>query len=168
MVGFQLQSTLDLLARLGMASALGALLGAEREIRGHWAGLRTHMLVSLGSAIFVATGIELTTSAIGPTGDPRVIADVTRVIQGVASGIGFLGAGTILKLGDRMEIRGLTTASSIFLAAAVGTAAGCALYMLAAIGSGLALVVLATLRPVERLFERRAAENRASRANRGY
>lgn len=167
-MGFELQSTLDLLARLGMASALGALLGMEREMRGHWAGLRTHMLVSLGSAIFVATGIELATTAIGPSGDPRVLAEVTRVIQGVASGIGFLGAGTILKLGDRMEIRGLTTASSIFMAAAVGTAAGCALYTLAAIGSGLALVVLGTLRPVERLFERRAAESRAARANRGH
>jgi putative Mg2+ transporter-C (MgtC) family protein len=112
----------DDLLRIGAAALLGGLLGLEREWKGHWAGLRTHMMVSIGCAIFVIGGLGIA------KGDPQA---VTRVIQGVASGIGFLGAGTILKLDDKQEIKGLTTASSIWLAAALGTAAGLAEFALA-------------------------------------
>ena len=136
---------IDPVIRLVVAAALGGLIGVERQLGGHWAGLRTHMMVGLGAAIFAVAG-----SRVGPSGD------ATRVIQGIAAGIGFLGAGTILKLSDRMEVMGLTTASSIWLAAAVGTSAGLALYTVAIAATVLSLVVLAALLPLERKFlERR-------------
>ena len=103
------------LARILAAIVLGGLLGVERELHGHGAGFRTHIMVSLGAAMFVMAGISV--ANVSPT-------DLTRVIQGVATGIGFLGAGTIIKLTDRLEVKGLTTASSIWLASAVGIATG--------------------------------------------
>ena len=99
--------------RLVVAAVLGGLVGAEREWVGKAAGLRTHMLVSLGAALFV----------LGPTEAGLAEGDASRIIQGVAAGIGFIGAGTILKRADREEIQGLTTAASIWLTAAVGIAA---------------------------------------------
>jgi putative Mg2+ transporter-C (MgtC) family protein len=88
---------------------------------------------------------------------------VTRVIQGIASGIGFLGAGTILKLDKKQEIKGLTTASSIWLAAALGTTAGLAQYALATASAVISLFVLGVLGPMEKFFEKRQAENRKER-----
>jgi len=99
--------------RLVTAGLLGGLLGAERESVGKAAGLRTHMLVALGAALFV----------VGPNEAGLGEGDIGRIIQGVAAGIGFIGAGTILKLTDREEIKGLTTAASIWLTAAIGIAA---------------------------------------------
>jgi putative Mg2+ transporter-C (MgtC) family protein len=131
----------DDLGRLATATLLGGFIGLEREINGHWAGLRTHMMVSLGAAVFVIAGVEIANGHADP---------VARIVQGVAAGIGFLGAGTILKLSDQERIKGLTTASSIWLAAALGTTAGLALYALAAAGLCISLIVLAVLRPVER------------------
>jgi len=142
---------LDDLARLGVAALLGGALGLEREWTGHWAGLRTHMMVSIGAAIFVIAG------QVVAQGEPH---DVTRVIQGVATGIGFLGAGTILKLGNQMEIKGLTTASSIWLAAALGVAAGVAEYALAVAAAFVSLFVLGVLGPVEKIFARRRGHRR--------
>jgi len=144
----------DTVIRLVAASVLGALVGLERQFHGRWAGLRTHIMVSLGSAMFVAAAVELSgqlvvTETVSVGADP-----VSRVIQGIAAGVGFLGAGTILKIADQMEIKGLTTASSIWLAAAVGTASGLGLYLLAATGTIISLVVLAVLRPMEKRFER--------------
>ena len=145
-------STADMLVRLTAASVLGALLGVERQLHGRWAGLRTHMMVALGSAIFIAAGVDLTRAR--SEAAAASLGDATRVIQGIAAGIGFLGAGTILKLTDRLEIKGLTTASSIWLSAAVGAASGLALYPLAIAGTLISLVVLAVLRPLEKRFER--------------
>jgi putative Mg2+ transporter-C (MgtC) family protein len=136
----------DDLVRIGAAALLGGLLGLEREWKGHWAGLRTHMMVSIGCAIFVIAGLGIS------KGDPQA---VTRVIQGIASGIGFLGAGTILKLDDKQEIKGLTTASSIWLAAALGTAAGLAEFALATAAAFVSLFVLGVLGPAEKYLERR-------------
>lgn len=131
--------------RLFVAVLLGGLLGIERELHGRWAGLRTHMMVSLGSAVFTIAALATA---------PNDVNEVTRVIQGIAAGIGFLGAGTILKLSSQLEVKGLTTASSIWLAAALGTVAGLGEYALAA-ASGLgALVVLTTLRPLAKAFGR--------------
>ena len=96
--------------RLLAAAIFGGIIGLQRQRVHSTAGLRTHMLVCLGSAFFVLTVIEA----------GAAISDVSRVIQGIVSGIGFLGAGTILKLGDRAEVHGLTTAASIWLTAAVG------------------------------------------------
>jgi putative Mg2+ transporter-C (MgtC) family protein len=142
------------MARIGAAALLGGALGLEREWKGHWAGLRTHMMVSIGCAIFVIAGMSLA----GEHGDA-----VTRVIQGIAAGIGFLGAGTILKLDQKQEIKGLTTASSIWLAAALGTAAGLAEYALAVAAALISLFVLGVLGPIEKFFERRQAQNRRER-----
>jgi putative Mg2+ transporter-C (MgtC) family protein len=128
-------------------------VGLERHFHGRFAGLRTHMSVAMGSAVFAEIGMVL---APPPSGES------TRVIQGIAAGVGFLGAGTILKLGDQMEVKGLTTASSIWLAAALGTAAGMGLYGVAVAATILGLVILWTLRPVEKwLDQRRKALRRA-------
>jgi putative Mg2+ transporter-C (MgtC) family protein len=135
----------DDLLRLGAAALLGGVIGLEREWKGHWAGLRTHMMVAIGSAIFVVAGVGIC----GPKSEA-----VTRVIQGIASGIGFLGAGTILKLDQSREIKGLTTASSIWLAAALGAGAGLADYALAFASALISLFVLAGLGPIEKRFER--------------
>jgi putative Mg2+ transporter-C (MgtC) family protein len=141
----------DDLTRLGIAAAFGGVIGAERQIHGHWAGLRTHMMVALGSAVFVLTAARLAENEAGA---------VSRVVQGVAAGIGFLGAGTILKLGDQQEIKGLTTASSIWLAAAVGIAAGMAEYVLATAAMGVSLVVLVILRPLDQWLNERSDQRK--------
>lgn len=129
----------DYAFRLGVAIAAGGALGLEREITRHWAGLRTHMVVSLGAATFVLLGMAIA------DGDPNASA---RVLQGVATGVGFLGAGTILKLDDRQKIKGLTTASSIWLAAALGSVAGAGRYELMAVCAVMALMILTLLRPI--------------------
>ena len=136
----------DDLARLGAATVLGGAIGLERELHGHWAGFRTHIMVAVGAAIFVIGG----TAAHGQN-----IDGPSRVIQGVASGIGFLGAGTILKLSDKMQIKGLTTASSIWLAAALGIASGLAEYSLATAAAVISLFVLGVLGPIEKFLEQR-------------
>ena len=129
--------------RMSLAAILGGSLGLERQINGHWAGLRTHMAVSMGAAIYVIAALGVA---------PAPLPDATRVIQGIAAGIGFLGAGTILKLSDKVEVKGLTTASSIWLAAALGTSAGLAKYSLAISATIMSLFILALLRPLEKRF----------------
>jgi putative Mg2+ transporter-C (MgtC) family protein len=112
--------------RLLAAALVGAIIGLQRQRAHKPAGLRTHMLVSLGSAVFVLVPLEL-----------RVpIGEIGRVIQGVATGIGFIGVGTILKRSDEGDVQGLTTAAGIWLTAALGVAIG--------IG-GLGIAALATL-----------------------
>jgi putative Mg2+ transporter-C (MgtC) family protein len=139
-----LTAALDALGRLGSAAVLGGAIGLEREIRRHWAGLRTHMLVALGAALFVAAGRAST---------PELGTGASRVIQGIAAGVGFIGAGAIMKLTDRREIKGLTTASSLWMAAAVGTTCGMALYTEAVVATLTALLVLVLLRPLERTID---------------
>jgi putative Mg2+ transporter-C (MgtC) family protein len=121
--------------RLLVAVALGGLLGYERETKGVAAGLRTHMLVALGAALFVLVPIQAGMS----------VPDMSRVLQGVVSGIGFLGAGAIIKLSQDREIRGVTTAASIWLTAAIGIAAGMGMEMTAILSTFLALIILALL-----------------------
>jgi putative Mg2+ transporter-C (MgtC) family protein len=144
----------DDLTRLGVATLLGGVIGLEREWKGHWAGLRTHMMVAVGCAIFVIAGVSLAKNE----GEA-----VSRIIQGIASGIGFLGAGTILKLDQKQQIKGLTTASSIWLSAALGTAAGLAEYALAVASAVVSLFILGVLGPIEKLLERHQAKNRKER-----
>jgi putative Mg2+ transporter-C (MgtC) family protein len=144
----------DDVLRIGVAALLGGALGLERELKGHWAGLRTHMMVSIGCAIFVLGGL----AAVGDQKDA-----LTRVLQGIASGIGFLGAGTILKLDQKQEIKGLTTASSIWLAAALGSVAGLGEYAIAVAAVVISLFVLGVLGPIEKFFERHQAESRQER-----
>lgn len=129
--------------RLFVAVLLGGSLGIERQLRGQWAGVRTHMMVSLGAAIFTIAAV---------TTAPNNSNDVTRVIQGIAAGIGFLGAGTILKLGNEVKIKGLTTASSIWLAAALGTVSGMGEYALAAAAGVISLWILASRSLITKAF----------------
>ncbi len=121
--------------RLGMAMLLGAMIGYEREAAGKAAGLRTHMLVALGSAMFVLVPLQ--------AGVP--LADMSRVLQGIASGIGFLGAGAIIKLNSEENIKGLTTAASIWMVAAIGVAAGMGREATALLATIFTLVILEIL-----------------------
>ena len=135
---------LQLSAQIVVAAALGAIIGAEREIHGHPAGIRTHMLVSLGSAIFTIMSVH----GFGQDVDPSR-TDPTRIAAQIVSGIGFLGAGAILK--DGIVIRGLTTAASLWATSAVGLAAGAGEYVIAIVAS---IVILVSLWPINALAER--------------
>jgi putative Mg2+ transporter-C (MgtC) family protein len=127
-------------ARLLVAVLLGGLLGYEREREGKAAGLRTHMLVALGSALFILVPLEAGVS----------FDAATRVIQGLVAGIGFLGAGTILQLSEQRKVKGLTTAANIWLTAAVGLAAGAGWIWPAVFGTLFALLILGFVHLVER------------------
>lgn len=133
-------------ARLLVALVLGGMLGYERERAGKAAGLRTHILVALGSSLFVLGSLEAGMS----------LADLSRVIQGIVAGIGFLGAGAILKRVDRDEVQGLTTAANIWFTAAVGTAVGSGHLWLPIMGTALALLVLVLLGRMESRLEAHA------------
>jgi putative Mg2+ transporter-C (MgtC) family protein len=135
------------LVRLVIAAMLGAIIGIQRERAGKPAGLRTHMLVALGAAMFVIAPLEMGMSN----------EDLSRVIQGIAAGVGFLGAGAILKLKDEQEITGLTTAAGIWLTAAAGVAAGMGRWGTAAVGVILTWLILVAL---GRLEARRARVQR--------
>lgn len=127
----------------GISVLLGGVIGLERQIRGHAAGLRTHMLVSLSAAIFVLACETMTVNS---------AAEMTRVVQGIAAGVGFIGAGTILKTRHEHAVSGLTTATTIWLSAAVGTACGLDQYALACTSVLMTVVVLVVLRPIESYF----------------
>jgi putative Mg2+ transporter-C (MgtC) family protein len=144
-----------LIVRLLIAAVLGGLLGYDRERRGKKAGFRTHMLVSLGAAMFV--------SAMELLGGSN--ADISRVIQGVVVGIGFLGAGSIVKHQDTDEIQGLTTAASIWFTSAVGLAAGSGRLAAALVGTLLALIILMALAPLERWMHSKSQEARKAATN---
>ena len=131
--------------RLFLAAVLGALIGLEREIHDHPAGMRTHLLVSLGSAGFTV----LSVAGFGPAQ-----VDPSRVAAQIVTGIGFLGGGAILRSGA--HIQGLTTAATIWVNAAVGMAAGAGEYMMASIATAITLVVLLLLLPLEQYLERHA------------
>jgi len=120
------------LLRVFAAVLLGAIVGIERERAGKPAGLRTHMLVSLGTAIVVIACQDSGMSLEG----------LSRVIQGIVTGIGFIGAGTILKLNEQREIQGLTTAAGLWMTAAIGVACGLGILGVAVIGTLVTVLVL--------------------------
>ena len=129
----------DVLLRLGAAVLVGALIGLDREIRNKPAGVRTIALVALGSAVFVMAALD---------GSP--LPDSTsRVIQGIVTGVGFLGAGTIIRGQTEEDVKGLTTAASVWLAAAIGVACGLAFWPLVIVSSGFGVLVL-VLEPIDR------------------
>ena len=136
---------LEVTSRLGVAALLGGLIGFEREWTGKAAGLRTHMTVALGCATFMVAAME---------SDPDV-GNMSRAIQGIAAGIGFIGAGTILKREQEADIKGLTTAASIWLTAAVGAAAGGGQGWVALIGVVIAFVILSMMSGVDRWLARK-------------
>jgi putative Mg2+ transporter-C (MgtC) family protein len=130
----------EVLGRLALAAALGSVLGFERELREREAGLRTHLLVSLGSALFTivsAYGFREFVHS-GSTVDP------TRIAAQIVTGIGFLGAGAIIRQG--IAVRGLTTAATLWVVAAIGLAAGAGYYSAAVITTAVALLALGPLR----------------------
>ncbi|WP_436976942.1 MgtC/SapB family protein [Pseudomonas alabamensis] len=143
-----------ILVRLLMAALLGAVLGLERESKGKSAGVRTHMLVSLGAALFV----------LAPNMAGADAQAMSRVIQGIVAGIGFLGAGTILKGNGRetSHVKGLTTAAGLWMTAAIGTAAGMGREATALVSTLMALLVLhsmpALVDRIEVRSERKARE----------
>jgi putative Mg2+ transporter-C (MgtC) family protein len=136
----------EVVGRIGVALLVGGILGLEREVRGKAAGLRTYMLVSLGAAFFVLIPIQLDAF--------RQSADAfSRVMQGIIAGIGFVGGGVILHRSRNHSsdatVKGLTSATAIWVAAALGIAAGCGVWKLALLGAGISLIILRLLKTVE-------------------
>ena len=149
-------SEIEIILRLLLAAALGAVIGAEREADGKDAGLRTHVILALGAAVFGVISVggwdDFITSQ-----NTNVQVDVTRVASYVAAGIGFIGGGAILKQSG--GVKGLTTAASLWIAASVGLAAGVGLWMAALTGTAVAVVSLIALRPVRKLLRRLPSGN---------
>ncbi|HBA87439.1 MAG TPA: magnesium transporter MgtC [Geobacter sp.] len=141
-----------MLARLLLASLLGGLIGLEREIHGRPAGFRTHLLVSLGSCLFCITSVEFYRLFGNFSGTVPVGIDPGRIAAQVVTGIGFLGAGAIIR--ERAAIRGLTTAACLWVAAALGIACGVGLFYLAICVTLVALANLLLLKQVEKRLNR--------------
>jgi len=142
----------ELLLRILVGSLLGGLIGLERDIHGRAAGLRTHLLVSMGSALFMVMSELVASHATSMTnqGLARTFSDPGRIAAQIVTGIGFLGAGTIIKEG--LTIRGLTTAACLWLVAAVGMAAGGGYFIIALSTTFIALVFLIGLHYLERVY----------------
>ena len=143
---------LELAGRLAASLLLGGAIGLERELTGQVAGLRTHMSIALGAALFgIVSAYGFDAFADMPRAETNYGVDVTRVASNVVTGVGFLGGGAILKEGS--SVRGLTTAASIWVTAAVGLAVGVGIYAMAALAT-LALVLSLTLLRAPRLWLR--------------
>jgi putative Mg2+ transporter-C (MgtC) family protein len=148
-------SDLELTQRLLLAALLGGLLGIERELKQKSAGLRTNILISVGCALFTVMSERLASTVPG--------ADPGRVTAQIVSGIGFLGAGAIMR--TRGSVHGLTTAAAVWVNAAVGVAVGGGEYHLAIITTGVTLFVLAVLSPIENALDRRVARREEKNKN---
>jgi putative Mg2+ transporter-C (MgtC) family protein len=135
----------ELIQRLLLAALLGGLLGIERELKQKAAGLRTNILIAIGSALFTLMSIELA------TGD----ADPTRIVAQVVTGVGFLGAGAIMRTDS--GVQGLTTAATVWVNAGVGVAAGGGQYHLAVTATAVTMAVLLVVAPMENAIARRVA-----------
>ena len=141
----------EILIRLTLAALFGAIIGLERERKNWAAGLRTHMLVCVGSALIMMV------SAFGfmdVQGTKNVVLDPSRIAAQVISGIGFIGAGTILFLRDGI-VRGLTTAAGLWTVAAIGLATGGGMYFMASVTTGIAIIILLILQLLEKRFSER-------------
>jgi putative Mg2+ transporter-C (MgtC) family protein len=143
------ESMIRLTVRLIVAMIFGAVIGIQRERAGKPAGLRTHMLVALGAAVFIVASGEF-----GMNPD-----SISRVIQGLVTGIGFLGAGAILKLYDKRAVEGLTTAAGIWMTAALGVAVGLGRFGLALMATLLAWMTLSLVRQLEHILNRGARKS---------
>ena len=128
--------------RLLLAAILGGMLGFERETKGKAAGIKTHMFVALGSAIFMVIPLQIGVE----------VADLTRVMQGMVTGIGFLGAGTILKGHDEESVKGLTTAAGLWMTSAIGLTVGVGQAGSALLCTLFALIVFAVMPRLMRLI----------------
>lgn len=142
----------QLIIKLLLASLLGGLIGLEREVHGRPAGFRTHLLVSLGSCLFVISSIHFYELYGNRGGSGPLGVDPSRIAAQVVTGIGFLGAGAIIREGA--SIRGLTTAACLWVAAAIGLACGAGLFLVSLLVTCLALLSLLLLKKVENLLRR--------------
>jgi putative Mg2+ transporter-C (MgtC) family protein len=139
---FQTLGWQEISLRLGSAVFAGAVLGLNRELRGKPAGLRTNALVALGSALLVLAGIGISSASDG-------------VIQGIVTGIGFLGAGVILRDTSGTQVHGITTAATIWLTATLGVLCGVGMWQLALFGVALTLLILVLGKPLEKFLHRK-------------
>ena len=139
------QSTWEIAGRLGMAALFGAAIGINREWQGKPAGLRTHALVALGGALFTLIGLLLSPDDPSGTG---------RILQGITAGIGFIGAGVIMRRPEMQDVQGLTTAAAIWLVAAIGVAVGAGLWRTSLAALGLGLFVLVVGEQIDRWLHR--------------
>jgi putative Mg2+ transporter-C (MgtC) family protein len=146
------------LFRLSIAAAIGAAIGINRDLRGKPAGLRTLSMVTLGSALLSLVGASMTL----PDESPDSSA-LSRVIQGIMAGIGFLGGGCILRDEAKLHVQGLTTAAAVWVAASLGVACGAGYWRVALLALGIALLVLVGGGPLERGIERLIAGERGNR-----
>lgn len=147
------QHLVRIIIRLAVALAVGALVGLQRELTHKPAGLRTHMLLALGTAFIIVSAEESGMSK----------SDLSRVVQGLVTGIGFLGGGAILKLTAEHEIHGLTTAAGLWVTTAASAAAGLGQLALSLVGMGLGLLVLGAFVKVEKRLGHRASHDAADR-----
>jgi putative Mg2+ transporter-C (MgtC) family protein len=145
-------SVAEMVGRLLLAAALGALIGAERELSGQDAGLRTHLMLALGAGLFGLISVGAWDDFAATSSETNYRVDVTRVASYVAAGIGFIGGGAILKTAG--GVRGLTTAASLWVAAAVGLACGVGFWIPALTAAIAALLSLAALKPARALVRR--------------
>lgn len=149
----------EIALRILVAVALGGAIGLERELTGQTAGLRTHMSVALGAALFGIVSAYSWTEFVSERAETNYQVDVTRVASNVVTGVGFLGGGAILKHGA--TVRGLTTAASLWVAAAAGLAAGLGTFFAGVVATATLIVCLAALRAPRRFLQRvaKAKEN---------
>lgn len=138
--------------RLMLATAVGAALGVNREFRHKPAGLRTHALVALGAALLTLIGLGMGSTA----GELNALS---RVVQGLVVGVGFIGGGAILRREDSQSVQGLSTAASIWVVSAAGVASGCGMWRTALVTVTLALIVLIAGAPVDRVIRGRRASD---------
>lgn len=138
---------IDMLMRLLLAAMLGGLIGLERDVHGRAAGLRTQLLVGLGSCLFM-----IMSTAVAAKGATAVVTDPGRIAAQVVSGIGFLGAGAIMKEG--FTVRGLTTAACFWIVAAIGLACGAGHFILAVTSALIALISLTFLHNIDKIYKR--------------
>ena len=147
-------SDLELIQRLLTAAFLGSILGFERELRHKSAGLRTNILIAIGSALFTLMSYEIAADTAG--------ADPGRLAAQIVTGIGFLGAGAIMR--TNAGVHGLTTAATVWVNAAVGVAAGGGEYHLAYIATAITVAVLLVLQPLETMIDRRFGKGKPEEA----
>jgi putative Mg2+ transporter-C (MgtC) family protein len=146
------QEPWNLVFRIFVAAVLGGTLGMERDIHGRGAGLRTHLLVSSGAALFLILSTHISKAGVATSTGFSMVTDPGRIAAQIVTGIGFIGAGVIIREG--FTIRGLTTAACLWMAAAIGMASGAGFYIIALATTVLALFSLILLRRLERHYRR--------------
>lgn len=147
-------TTVAMILRLALATGLGAAVGINREMRLKPAGLRTHALVSVGGALFALIGLAMV-PAMGPD-----FSTTSRIVQGIVAGVGFIGAGVVLRREDPKGVHGLSTAASTWVVSAIGVACGLGLWRSAVTTVALALMILALGKPLDRRLRKWAADER--------